>query len=250
MLGWEKVPAIVRQLSDEEASALMLVENTSRVDLDPIAEANAYHIRIDRFDWSVAQIAQAAGVSQERVKNRLALLALADDVQHFVKIGQFPQGHALLLTELDKDRQRIALRAYNTAKHMPLTRFSDVVAKLRQQMEAESQISMFDLELLIVAEVEADAITPLRGKGARTGAPVNLTLPVVKVSSKDGVGDILDRYISALINAGQDDAAAAIGTIYTAMVAGNWVSVPANSVLAKTAESSITAGDAVPVEKL
>lgn len=50
LLGWETVPAIVRDLTDEQASTIMLLENVHRVDIDPVDEARAYQSRIDRFD--------------------------------------------------------------------------------------------------------------------------------------------------------------------------------------------------------
>lgn len=241
VLGWTHVPAIVRALSDEEASAIMLVENTSRVDLDPVAEAKAFQIRVDRFGWTVQQIAEAAGLSAERVKSRLALLALPEDILHFIKIGQFPLGHAACIVDLDKDRQRIALRAFNSAKSMPLIRFQEIVAELRAAMAAESQMDMFALELQIMQAVEQDEQFALRGKKARTGAPVRRDLPKVKISATDSAGHIFDRYIRELQAAGREDEAATIGTLYNAMVATNFVSVPAGSVLAKTGEQA--AGD-------
>lgn len=241
VLGWTHVPAIVRALSDEEASAIMLVENTSRVDLDPVAEAKAFQIRVDRFGWSVQQIAEAAGLSAERVKSRLALLALPEDILHFIKIGQFPLGHAACIVDLDKDRQRIALRAFNSSKSMPLIRFQEIVAELRAAMAAESQMDMFALELQIMQAVESDEQFALRGKKARTGAPVRRDLPKVKISASDSAGHIFDRYIRELQAAGREDEAATIGTLYNAMVATNFVSVPAGSVLAKTGEQA--AGD-------
>lgn len=247
ILEWETIDALVRDLSDEEAAALMLVENTSRVDLDPMAEATAYNLRVERFGWSVAQIADVAGVSTERVRGRLRLLKLTEDIQHFVRTNQFPVGHAQLLVELDNNRQRIALRVFNSARSMPLARFEEVVAQLRQQQAEESQIDMFALELKLVEAVEADALTALRGKKARTGAPVDTNLPTVKVNGKDSVGDIMDRYIMELLQTGRADAAAAIGNIYNTLVAGNWVAVPAGSILAKS--SDYTAEDA-PVEKI
>lgn len=249
ILQWDTIPALVRELSDEEAAAIMLVENTGRVDLDPIAEANAYAIRADKFGWTPAKIAEAAGVNVERVTNRMKLLKLVEDIQHYVRIQQFPIGHALLIIDLDANRQRIAIRAFNSAKSMPLNRFRDVVAELMQHQLEESQMDMFTLELKLVEAVQSDAVVALRGKKARTGAPISAKLPAVKVSGKDGVGDILDRYILELIQTGETDAAAAIGTVYNALVAGNWVQVPAGSVLAKTADTDTTAGDA-PVVSL
>lgn len=249
VLGWETAPCLVRELTDEEAAAIMLVENTSRVDLDPIAEAEAYSVRAEKFGWDAKKISEIAGVSQERVRGRLQLLVLAEDIQHYVRTAQFPIRHALAMVELDKNRQRIALRVFNAAKSMPLLRFQEVVAELYAQQLEESQISMFDLEFKLMSEAELDAGFARRGKKARTGAPINKNLPAVKVTGKDGAADILDRYIAELLQTGHEDAAAAIGTVYNALVAGNWLGVPVGSVLAKAASEDETAGDA-PVEKV
>jgi ParB family chromosome partitioning protein len=67
LLGWIHIPAIVRELSDEAASAIMLAENTGRADLNPIEEANAYQRRVTTFGWSAERIADVAGVSKDRV---------------------------------------------------------------------------------------------------------------------------------------------------------------------------------------
>ncbi len=249
VLGWETAPCIVRQLNDEEASAIMLAENTSRVDLDPISEANAYALRVERHGWDAKKIAEVAGVSVERVRGRLQLLLLAEDIQHYVKTAAFPISHALAMVELDVNRQRIAMRVFNTAKSMPLLRFQEVVAELYAQQIKESQISMFDLEFKLINEAQLEAGFARRGKKARTGAPINPQLPPVKVTTKDGAADILDRYIAELIQQGHEDAAAAIGTVYNALVAGNWMGVPAGSVLAKAASDDTTAGD-VAIEKV
>lgn len=246
VLGLRTIKAIVREMTDEEASAIMLVENTSRVDLDPIAEADAYSSRINQFGWSMQQIAETAGVSVQRVKDRLSLLGLAEDIRHFVKKGQFPLGHALLITRLDVNRQRIALRIFGAAKYMPLARFQEVVGELASDMVAESQLDMF--ATMWVEHVQQDVLT-LRGKKAKTGAPIREDLPAVKVTGKDTVGDILDRYITQLLQAGLEAEAATLGNVYNVLVAGNWVGVPPTSLLAKVSDSEIEAGDA-PTEKI
>ena len=233
-----EVPCTVRVVDDETAAALMLVENTARVDLDPIAEGSAYQARMTVYKWDAAQVAEVAGVTTGIVEDRLALLRLADDVQHYVRTRALPIGHALLLVDLDNNRQRIALKVFTAASSMPLHRFRDVVQQLAAQQAEESQISMFDLELLLVSQVESDVVY-WRGKRARTGAPVNKALPPVVTKGSDSVGNVLDRYIQALLASGHADAAAAIGTVYTALVAGNWASVPVDSPLAKTAATTV-----------
>src|SRR3990172_6037874 len=125
ILKWDTAPCIVRPLGDEEASAIMLAENTGRADLNPIEEANAYASRAQRFGWNNDQIAKAAGVSSDLVKRRRGLLSLISDVQHLVAGGHLPIGHAEAMTGLDKGRQLIALRIYRESKNgLPLTQFN------------------------------------------------------------------------------------------------------------------------------
>ena len=146
ILKWDTVPAIVRVLSDEEAAAIMLVENTSRVDLDPIAEAEAYRVRQERFSWSISHIADIAGVNAERVRTRLKLLELPSDIRHHVQYGHFPIGHAQLLVDagLDVNRQRIAMRVFNSASSMPLSRFQDMVVRRLTEEQAQECIDKYE----------------------------------------------------------------------------------------------------------
>jgi len=246
VLGLPTIKALVQAMTDEEAAAIMLVENTSRVDLDPIAEAEAYANRINQFDWSIEKIAKVAGVSQQRVKDRLALLGLSEDIRHYVKKGQFPLGHAQLITRLDANRQRIALRIFGEAKYMPLVRFQEVVAGLLDEQVSESQLDMF--ANMWVEHVQQDVLA-LRGKKAKTGAPTRKDLPAVKVTGKDTVGEILDRYISQLLQGGHEAEAATLGNVYNVLVAGNWVGVPPTSLLAKVSDIDTEAGD-TPIEKI
>lgn len=242
VLKWTEIPCKVREMDDETASALMLAENTNRTDLNPIEEGEGYRKRMERFGWSIEKIARIAGKSIQHVKDRLAIVALAEDVQHFVKTGAFPIGHALLLNGLDINRQRIALRVYNAAKSMPLTRFrEEVIAKLRAEQDAESQQSLFALELMLVEAVEQDAGGPPSGKAARTGAPIDRRMPRVRLSMTDNVGAIMDRYITDLLAQGLETEAAALGNVYNALVAFKWTSVPSGSLLAKTAEQEADA---------
>lgn len=112
VLGWDIIPAYVRVMDDARASAIMLVENVQRVDLDPLEEARGYASRIERFGYSRAELARVAGVSAERITRRLALLELIPDVAHLVSTRQLPLGYASLMVRLDSDRQRLAIRAW------------------------------------------------------------------------------------------------------------------------------------------
>ena len=234
VLGWSEAPCIVRQLTDSEASAIMLTENTARVDLNPIEEARAYQSRIDSFGSALEEVARVAGVSTERVRRRLALLRLVDEAQHLVSRSLMPLGHAEAMAALDENRQRIALRVLQAREGLPLTTFRQVVGNL---MAEQSQGGLFDLETFWLAQVEAGVAPVKRGKRAITGAPKRADLPPVNPKQSETTGDVLDRYIAQLMALGLEAEAATLGTVYEALVHANFMNIACNPQLLGAKES-------------
>jgi ParB family chromosome partitioning protein len=99
-LGWTTIQAVVREASDEQLLTLALIENLQREDLNPIDEAEGYQRLAREFALSQQQIAEAVGKDRSTVANMLRLLALPDDVQHYVRAGQLSVGHARALLGL------------------------------------------------------------------------------------------------------------------------------------------------------
>jgi ParB/RepB/Spo0J family partition protein len=156
LLNAETIPAIIRDLDDEAASAIMLAENVSRRDLDPIDEALAYQKRLTQFDWSVEDIAQRAGVTTVRVHFRLKLLRLRPDVQKLIRDGQLQLGYAQILSDadLDTNRQLIALRRLRDNPRPTPTWFRREVNALREE---QCQETLFDTSFFTVQAPEAAA---------------------------------------------------------------------------------------------
>lgn len=227
LLEWETIPAIVRVLSDEEAAAIMLVENTGRSDLSPIEEARAYQARIAQFGWTLQELSETAGVSQDRIKRRLTLLKLVAEAQQLVACGQLLIGHAEALAPLDNNRQRIALRILNERPELSLAGFRAIVSEL---LGEQSQDGLFDLEAFWKTEV-AQPELPRKGKHAVTGAPVRQDLPVVVTHPSDSAATVIDRYIAELLAAGKEAEAATLGTMYNALVHANFLAVPSKAEL-------------------
>jgi ParB/RepB/Spo0J family partition protein len=174
VLGLETVPCLVQALDDEAAAALMLCENCARVDLNPLEEAQAYASRQAQFGWTVSRLADVAGVPQERVVKRLALLELRDEIQHLVRHDGLPLGHAEALCGLDRNRQLSALRIVQASQRpMPLPTFQGVCADLRAEQD---QDTLFHLEASLLAVVAG-------GGGAYAGAKAT---PVTWLSGSIG----------------------------------------------------------------
>lgn len=221
-LGWPTIPALVRELTDEQAAAIMLVENTGRADLTPIEEARAYERRRASFGWSQAHTAEVAGVSLDRVRRRLALLNLFADAQMLVATGQLPLGHAEAVAVLDRDRQRIALRLYNASANMPLHAFRQVVDQLYAQ---QVQMSMWD-ETFWQEQIAAAPQQAKWGRHAQVDAPTRPDLPPLQVPRKGQLGSILQTWIDDLEEHGFADEAAVVGTLYAELVRARRVQVP------------------------
>jgi ParB family transcriptional regulator, chromosome partitioning protein len=96
-LGWNTIPAYVRDVSDEQLLSLALVENLQREDLNPMEEAEGYRQLISDFGLAHQQVAQAVGKDRSTVTNALRLLALPEDVQRLVRDGSLTLGHARAL---------------------------------------------------------------------------------------------------------------------------------------------------------
>jgi len=98
----DEVPVIVRELTDEVALEVALVENLQRQDLSPLEEAEGYKRLMDEFSYTQEQLGQRLGKSRSHVANTLRLLALPSDVQTMVGDGSLTAGHArTLLTASD-----------------------------------------------------------------------------------------------------------------------------------------------------
>jgi ParB family chromosome partitioning protein len=105
MAGLERVPAVVREVPDEAALGIGLIENIQREDLNPIEEANGLKRLIEEFKLTHDEVAKAIGRSRAGVTNLLRLLELAAAVQAMVQDGRIDMGHARALAALPKARQ-------------------------------------------------------------------------------------------------------------------------------------------------
>ncbi len=111
--GKATVPAIVRQVSNEQAMEITIIENLQREDLNPVEQARAYERLAREFALTQEQMAQRTGKDRSSVANFLRLLKLPEEVLNFVEAGKLSFGHAKALMGLDSPEsiQRLAQRA-------------------------------------------------------------------------------------------------------------------------------------------
>ncbi len=110
MAGLDTIPALIKSIPDQAASAMSLIENIQREDLNPLEEAQAFHRLIGEFDLTHQQVAIAVGRSRAAVSNYLRLLDLSEPVRRLLDEGSLEMGHARALLGLAEDRQIQAAR--------------------------------------------------------------------------------------------------------------------------------------------
>ena len=105
LAGLDSVPVLVRDVNDQAAAAMALIENMQREDLNPLEEAQGLQRLIREFGLTHEQAAQAVGRSRSAASNLLRLLNLAEPVQTMLMAGDIDMGHARALLSLDKAAQ-------------------------------------------------------------------------------------------------------------------------------------------------
>ena len=105
LAGLKEVPAIIRNIPDEAAVAIALIENIQRESLNPIEEAMALQRLLDEFSMTHQQVADAVGKSRASVTNLLRLLTLSEEVRTMLEHGDIEMGHARALLTLPATSQ-------------------------------------------------------------------------------------------------------------------------------------------------
>lgn len=108
-LGHDRVPIIVRELSDDQMLVLALVENLQRENLSPLEEAAGYRQLIEEFDLTQEEVGRHVGRDRSTVANALRLLTLPDSVRELIQAGALSAGHGRAILGLDDEQEQTAL---------------------------------------------------------------------------------------------------------------------------------------------
>ncbi|WP_193163367.1 ParB/RepB/Spo0J family partition protein [Microbulbifer hainanensis] len=130
----DRVPALVREVPDEAAIAMALIENIQREDLNPVEEAAALKRLQDEFQLTQQEVAEAVGKSRTAVTNLLRLLSLTEEVRTFLERGDLETGHAKALLGLAGETQRAAARQV-VERGLTVRQTEALVRRLQQQAQ-------------------------------------------------------------------------------------------------------------------
>jgi ParB family chromosome partitioning protein len=135
MAGLDSIPAIVRNVSDEAAIAMGLIENIQRENLNPIEEAFALQRLQDEFGLTQAQVADAVGKSRSTITNLLRLIGLTEDVRLMLEHGDLEMGHGRAMLTLPPELQMQVARQV-VAKSLSVRQTEALVRRMQQESVA------------------------------------------------------------------------------------------------------------------
>lgn len=141
-LGMSSVPAIVKNVDDEQALELAIVENVQRENLNPIEEARAYRTLNDTFALTQDDIAKKVGKSRAAVTNAMRLLKLPDDIQEDITAGRITAGHAKVLLMMDEGRQQRNLRDLVVARGMSVRELERCIERMKAAPAHRRKVSL------------------------------------------------------------------------------------------------------------
>jgi ParB family chromosome partitioning protein len=128
LAGLDSIPVLVRDVDDQAAAAMALIENIQREDLNPLEEAQGIHRLIDDFHFTHEQAANAVGRSRSAVSNLLRLMNLAQPVQTMLMAGDIDMGHARALLAVDAATQ-ISLASQVIARRLSVRETEKLVTR-------------------------------------------------------------------------------------------------------------------------
>jgi ParB family transcriptional regulator, chromosome partitioning protein len=199
LAGLNEVPVLVRNVPNEAAAAMALIENIQREDLNPLEEAQGLNRLIKEFGLTHELAAQAVGRSRSAASNLLRLLNLADPVQTMLMAGDIDMGHARALLVLDRATQITAANQIN-AKKLSVREAESLVKKLsaefnlvpqKPKKEKSRDMRRVEEELSDLLTAQVDVRVKKRVK--RHGKLEDMGEVAIQFGSLDALNGLIDR---------------------------------------------------------
>lgn len=142
--GLERIPALVRDVTDREMMELALVENIQREDLNPIEEARAFHALVEKIGLTHDQLSERVGKQRSSITNSLRLLALPAEVQDMVSRGTLSAGHARALLSLPNAGEQLASARYVGNKGFSVRRTESFIRRKLRKLHTRPHVNAAD----------------------------------------------------------------------------------------------------------
>ena len=193
MAGLTEIPAVVREMTEDEMMQLAMIENLQREDLNAIEEALGYKLLIDRYDMTQDEVSKRVGRSRPAIANALRLLNLPEKTAKMVRNGDLSAGHARALLSAE-DENFINELAEKIVKTGMSVREVERAVKPKTERPAKTSTTSIQLEkdVLFCKEVET-ALTTELGRRVTVSPTANGGTITIEFFSQQDLGDIAKK---------------------------------------------------------
>jgi len=138
LAGLPKVPAIIRDVSDDKKLEIALIENIQRENLNPIEEGQAYKLLIEQFQYTQQDLADKVGKDRSTIANAMRLLKLPNNIKDFIADGLLSMGHARSILGIENDDEKILVGEKIIHKGLSVRETEAMIRRLIREKEKKA----------------------------------------------------------------------------------------------------------------
>lgn len=191
-LGLETVPVIIREVDNQRALAMALIENIQREDLNPVEEAKGIERLIEEFQYTHEAAAEAIGRSRTATTNMLRLLQLTDQVKALLADGRLAMGHARALLAVEGADQ-ILLAQEVVSKELSVRQTEDLIKKYKKRTTEKKKVVIKTRDDLRLEEALADTLGATVKLTANTKGKGKIVIEFANLDQLQGIVDHIQR---------------------------------------------------------
>lgn len=153
LAGLEKIPAIIRNLNDEQMMEIALLENLQRENLSAIEEAVAYKSMIEKLNLTQEELSKKVGKSRSHITNILGLLRLPKEVQEMVAHNKLSMGHARVLSKLEDNEKILEMARQIVERKIPVRELEQQAEDKAKKVKIERKVKTTNNDFKYVEEL-------------------------------------------------------------------------------------------------
>lgn len=188
--GLSEVPVVIREMSDQQAAEVALIENLQREDLNPMEEAKGYQTLMETYGMTQEETAQSVNKSRPAVANALRLLHLPEPVARLVAEGELSAGHARAILGFETEEGQLEAAAAAVDRHLSV-RALESMAKASKREKAEKKTAAFSRDSFF-DEVEL-ALTEQMGRRIKVHEGSKNGVLQIEFFGKDDLQELANR---------------------------------------------------------
>ncbi len=173
--GLAKVPVVVREVPEETALEMTLIENLQREDLNPIEQAQAFQRLMDEFALTQEQVAERTGKDRATIANSLRLLRLEQPIQELIEEGRITPGHARPLLSIADPNECLAVARKIARTGMTVRQVERMLARTARPRRAPASVQVDPNTKAALEDLQRHYATRVHLKPAGDGSPGELT---------------------------------------------------------------------------